>query len=288
MIKLFFGSFFRKKANASPELNINLSRHVVFSFPPKKIYKNNQVKTCQIEGHNIFTIIPTAVKNDQMLFYLHGGAYKMGITYPHWSFINKIAVESGTTLTIMDYPIAPNSGYKETFHWVLAAYQALSKEVDASKIILMGDSAGGGLTLALAQHLKQVKRSQPKSMILLSPWLDVTMKNPEINFFEKRDKFLSKRSLIESGKLYARGEDRKNYMISPIYGDLNGLADIYLFIGGDEILVADARKLRELSKEAKVNLHYYEFEEMFHVWMLFPVPEAKKVRDLIHDIIMMN
>lgn len=284
LIKLFFGFFFRRKANASPELNIKLSRRIVFSLPPKKVYKNNQVKTRQIQGSSVFTIIPGSL-NNKMIFYLHGGAYIVGITYPHWNFINKISIESATKLTIIDYPIAPENSYRETFHSVLAAYQALLKEYDASKIIFIGDSAGGGLALALAQRLKQEKLPQPKCMILLSPWLDVTMSNPEIIYLEKKDKFLSRRSLIESGKLYAKGADRRNYMISPIYGDLNGLADIHLFIGGHDILAADARKLRDLAHHATVNLHYYEFDKMFHVWMLFPIPEAKKVCHLMNDII---
>lgn len=285
LIKLFFGFFFRRKANASPEWNIKLSRRIALTFPPKKIYKTNQVETRQIQGSNVFTIIPDTVNSDKMIFYLHGGAYITGITYPHWHFVSKISVTSATRLTIIDYPIAPENDYRETFHSVLTAYEELLKEYDASKIVFIGDSAGGGLALALAQRLKQEKLPQPRCLILLSPWLDVTMSNPEIQYLEKKDKFLSKRSLIESGKLYARDADRRNYMISPIYGDLNGLADIHLFTGGHEILAADARKLRDLAQHANVNFHYYEFDKMFHVWMLFPIPEAKKVRQVMTDII---
>lgn len=286
LIKLFFGFFFRKKFNASPEWNIKLSRRIVLTFPPKKIYKNKQVKIRQIHGSNVFTIVPDTVNNDKMIFYLHGGAYITGITYPHWHFVNKISVKSATRLTIIDYPIAPENSFTETFQSILAAYEELLREYDASKIIFIGDSAGGGLALALAQRLKQEKLPQPKCMILLSPWLDVTMSNPEIKYLEKKDKFLSKRSLMESGKLYAQETDPRNYMISPIYGDLNGLADIHLFIGGHEILVADARKLRDLAQHATVNFHYYEFNKMFHVWMLFPIPEAKKVCHIMNDIMM--
>ncbi len=285
LIKSFFGFFFKRKADASPEWNIKLSRRIVLTMPPQKIYKNKKIETSQILGKHVFTITPDCVHNDKMIFYLHGGAYVTGITYPHWHFINKIAAKTGTSLTIIDYPIAPENSYKETFDCLIAAYKELLNEYDASKIIFMGDSAGGGLALAFAQKLKQEILPQPSCMILLSPWLDVTMSNPEIKSLEKKDKFLSKKLLITSGKLYAKDTDRRNYMISPIYGNLNGLADIYLFIGGDEILVADARKLRELAQHAEVNFHYHEFDKMFHVWMLFPIPEAKRVYHLINDII---
>lgn len=284
--EFFLRPIYSRKANASAELNIKLSRAIEAPHPPKSILKKNQIKTTCINQRNIFTVIPKKLQSDKIIFYLHGGAYIAGITRPHWHFINKISTTVAIKVAVVDYPIAPENSYIDTFDMVVPAYEAMLKEFLPSQIIFMGDSAGGGLALALAQVLKQKHLPQPLKMILLSPWLDVTMSNPDIGLLEKKDTLLSKNVLITAGKKYAKGADRKTPVISPIYGDFDGLANIYLFIGTHDLLLADARKLRDRLKNTGTGFSYYEFDEMFHIWMFLPIPEAKSVIKKIENIVM--
>ncbi len=108
----------------------------------------------------------------------------------------------------------------------------------------MGDSAGGGLALALAQKLKKDGMTQPQQIILLSPWLDVTMTNPEFKDREAGDPMLDIEGSQMAGKAYAGRLNTKNYLVSPMYGDLTGLAKISLFTSGKDMLIADVRKFR--------------------------------------------
>src|SRR5215510_1721621 len=139
----------------------------------------------------------------------------------------------------------------------------------------MGDSSGGGISLALAQRLREDGLAQPGRVILLSPWLDATLSNPEILEFDKIDPFLGVDGLKYGGEAYARDVDPKSYLVSPVYGCLEGLAPITLFIGTRDILYPDCRKLRDKATAEGVRIDFREYPEMVHDWMLAPMPEAK-------------
>jgi acetyl esterase/lipase len=149
----------------------------------------------------------------------------------------------------------------------------------------MGDSSGGGLALAFAQLLRNDSVAQPGQIILLSPWLDIGLTNPAIRDVDPSDNFLGVDGLKMAGEAYAGGVRPDYYLLSPVYGPLNGLAGISVFIGSREILVADTRKLKSLAEEKGIALNYYEYPEMFHAWMLFNLPESKKARLEILELI---
>lgn len=284
--EFFLRPIYSKKANASAELNIKLSRTIEAPFPPKLIFRKNQVEQLSVQGRNVFKVVPRFLSNSKIIFYLHGGAYIAGITWPHWRFINKISSQTGVKFAVLDYPIAPENTYIDTIGMALSTYNVLLKDHSPSQIIFMGDSAGGGLALALAQILRKKKLPQPHKMILLCPWLDVSMVNPDIEIFERKDSLLSKKVLITAGKYYANGADSKLPEMSPIYGDFEGLTQTHVFIGTHDILAADARKLNDQLKNTNINMSYYEFDKMFHVWMFFPIPEARDAIRKINEIIL--
>ena len=150
----------------------------------------------------------------------------------------------------------------------------------------MGDSAGGGFALALAQKSKVDDIQQPRKIILLSPWLDISLGNPQIEEVDPFDPFLGVPGLRKAGAAYAGNSDPANFLLSPIYGPLQGLAQISLFIGSRDILVADARKLYRLATQQGTSINYREYESMLHVWMLLNFPESKKAQREIMDLIM--
>lgn len=224
-------------------------------------------------------------KSKNTILYLHGGGYIKQPSIFHWRFIGKIAEETNRQIIVPIYPKAPNCSYEQAFEKVLPLYKWLEELTDQSTITLMGDSAGGGFALALAQWLLKKELPQPQDIILLSPWLDITMENPEAARLEERDPMLGIYGLVQMGKSYAGNANPNYYLLSPLNGELNGLGKITLFVGTHEVLLPDARKFRDIALSKGVSIKYYEYPKMNHIFVLFPIPEAKKARKKIVHII---
>jgi acetyl esterase/lipase len=147
----------------------------------------------------------------------------------------------------------------------------------------IGDSAGGGFCLSFAQFLRNVKfKRMPEKLVLLSPWVDISMSNPEIKEFEKKDLLLDPKQLLICSHNFAGGLDLKNPIISPLYGDLNELGKIGIFVGTHEIFLPDCRKLREKVEESNTDIFYKEYDNMQHDWMIFPIKEREI---LLNDVV---
>lgn len=219
-----------------------------------------------------------ATKNKMPLkhvLYLHGGAYIHQPNLLHWRFVHELTEEMPLSVTIPLYPKAPYHTYVQSYAKVLLLYRKLLNEVGADNIILMGDSAGGGFALGLAQYLLEKDLPQPAQIILMSPWLDITLTHPEIEKYADLDPMLSADALRVDGQCYAGNMDPNHYMLSPINGKFKGLAPIALFVGTHEIFLPDARKLKEKLEESKMDFYYFEYPNMNHIFTTYPIPEAK-------------
>ena len=253
------------------------------SEPTKKILSSYHVDKYQVKGRNVFTLNPG--EGHKHILYLHGGAYVEGFLRPHWDFMHMLIKNLDCTITAPDYPLAPENTYLQTFEMMSELYRQLIEKVDQKDFVIMGDSSGGGLALALSQKMRNENLRQPAQIILLSPWLDIGLTNPEIKDIDPSDLFLGVDSLRDAGKAYAGDADPGSYLLSPVNGPLDGLGKISVFIGSREILVADARKLKARSIEEGIGLNYYEYAGMFHTWMLLNFPESKKAKRQIIAII---
>lgn len=217
--------------------------------------------------------------------YLHGGAYVQNFVKQHWKFLAMLVEHTHCTITAPDYPLAPKYTYADAFEMVIPLYKELILRAGGN-MILMGDSAGGGFALALAQRMRSESITQPKKIILLSPWLDITLSNPEIKKISPFDPFLSVVGLRTAGLCYAGSSDPENFMLSPIYGSLEHLGDISVFMGSKDIFAADARKLTRLARKKGISINYREYPDMVHVWMLLNFQESKLARQEIVSLIL--
>ncbi len=253
--------------------------------PPKDIYKVCNVDKSQVEGRNVFILSPKKHVSSNHILYLHGGAYVQNFVKQHWSFLSMLVRETNCTVTAPDYPLAPEYTYKHAFEMLMPLYQRILLSVKPEDTMLMGDSAGGGLALALAQKIKLEKLPPPNQVILLSPWLDITLTNPAITEIDRLDPFLSVRGLRRAGLAYAGQSDPNCFMLSPINGELEQVGEISIFIGTCDLLVADARKLKSIAEKKCVSVNYREYPGMVHVWMFLSFPEAKLAQKEIFDLI---
>ena len=208
------------------------------------------------------------------VFYLHGGAYFMDITNAHWKLLKKLVEGANVRLIVPAYRLLPFATYREAFDLIVPLYKAYRESNPDQKVILMGDSAGGGLSLAVTEQFKADGIRLPDELILLSPWVDVAMDNGQIDKYQSRDPFLTVQSLSNCAERWKDDLDAHDWHVSPIYGDLKGIRNVTVFVGTSEIFFPDVTKFfrmldRDPSNELIVG------DEMNHVYPLFPIPEAK-------------
>jgi len=249
---------------------------------PKSIFKKCHVEIEEYNDRKVWTITPKTHAGQSVILFLHGGAYYANISHLHWKFVEQLQTATNATILVPDYPLAPQSSGKDTYRFLDAVYAKLIHHKPDKQIVFMGDSSGGGLALGFAMHIKNEGIQQPEQIILISPWLDVSMSNPAILKLDASDKILSIEGLKMAGKKYAGDWDVTDYRVSPVYGDFFGLGKISVFIGTHEVFLADALRLKRLMEEKGAGFNYFEYPQMFHDWVI--VSNLKEAKDAINRI----
>lgn len=202
----------------------------------------------------------------RIILWFHGGAYCMGSPVTHRTLAGHLALQASAEVWVPDYRLAPENPYPAAIDDALAAYQALLDEgIKPSLITLGGDSAGGGLVLALALRLRGMTLPMPASLLLVSPWAD--LEHPEkAHIPDDIDVMLSWDLLEKSADHYARGQ-RQEALVSPLQADLGGLPPALVVVGSDEILLPDARRIvASINQQGGLAaLHLYQ--DMWHVFL---------------------
>ena len=178
------------------------------------------------------------------VFYIHGGAYEMDFIPLHWTFIEKLIKETNALVIAPAYRLVPFGTYKEAFDLIVPVYKKYCEDHPEKKIIMMGDSAGGGLSLALTEYFKAEGIRVPDELILYSPWVDVSMENEEeFKDLIPRDPMITANDIWPAAQGWAGDRDIHDPLISPIFGDLKGLRNVTVFLGTEEVLYPDVRKM---------------------------------------------
>ena len=251
------------------------------------VIPDESIYTCNIEqkmymNRKVFILTPENVeKTDMVILYFHGGSYMAEIAQEHWSFLEKIINNTGATVIIPDYPLSPKHDYRDVFNLVDPLYKEIVSRIDTNNFIVMGDSAGGGLALALEEKItsENSEYKLPVKTILISPWLDVRLGNPEIDEAQKNDKQLNKDTLKLAGIAYAGNDDINSYLVNPVDGDLSKLQNITIFTGTYDILNPDVHVLEERAKTQGIRIDVREYEGASHIWILKDSKEEKELID---------
>lgn len=216
-----------------------------------------------------------------VLFYIHGGYYLHQPLKFHMKMLKRILKDGNTTLVLPIYPKAPWHTVEDSFDNMVSLFKKIKEENKDKKIILSGDSAGGGYSLAIAESLD----AQPDELILLSPWVDISMKNEEAKSYIKVDPMLSMEKAIYAGNAWKGKLDENDYHVSPINGDLSKLKNVTIFVGTHEYFYPDNTLLYDKLKDKNVNATLYVGEMLNHVYPAFPCREGHKAIKQIIEII---
>ncbi len=214
-----------------------------------------------------------------VILYLHGGGYVAGcLNYARGS-ASVLATETNRHVLAVAYRLAPESPFPAALEDALCAYRYLL-DAGYTRISLAGESAGGGLIFALCLKLKELGLPMPDRLVGISPWTDLKFTGESHSVNSKKDPTLSGRALRVAARAYADGQEG-NPLVSPVYGDLTGFPRALLFAGSRELLLDDARMLAERLCACSCHCELIVEEGMWHVYVLFKIPEARKALDKI-------
>ena len=254
----------------------------------KEIKESCNVEVERFMGRKIFIIRPKEeVEEERRILYFHGGSYMAEMSSYHWNFIENLVLDTKMTVIIPDYPLTPKYTYKDVFKMVKPLYKEIIEEVKPENLILMGDSAGGGLSLALLEEVSEENYELPGKTILISPWLDVRLTNPEIDEVQKKDKELNKEALKVAGIAYAGDDGIDSYLVNPIDGDLSKLSNITILTGTSDILNPDVHVLEERGKEQGIDINVKEYEGAGHIWIINEKGDRELIDKGYQDLINM-
>ena len=250
--------------------------------PSARMMSRLDVQHQVVDGIEVYRLAPKATSTaTRHLLYLHGGAYIRPITVHHWRFLQALVEAEGYTITVPLYPLAPEATCTQAVEAAVAVYQHTCSAEQVASLSVMGDSAGGGLALALCYALRERGERLPASLVLICPWLDVRMTHPAIAAHEQHDPMLAAVGLKEAGRLYAGDLPADHPYVSPIKGELAGLPPTLLFAGTRDIACHDELQFVELTRAAGVQVELQLGEGLIHVWPILPIPEGKAARQVI-------
>ena len=243
-----------------------------------------KVEAIELGGVNCQLLIPADADDDRVIMYLHGGGYLLGSLQSHAGLASEIGKSASCRVLQVDYRLAPEHQFPAPIEDACKVYHALlAGGTKSEKIILAGDSAGGGMVIACIASLKESGSALPGAAVCLSPWLDLKFTGESITSCKEVDPIIDTEVLSMMVSAYMGEQDPEQYKASPLHADLQGFPPLLIQVGECEILLSDSERLAEKAREAQLDLVYEKWPEMIHVWQLF-YPHLTEARTAIAKI----
>ena len=223
----------------------------------------------RIQAGNVYAewITCGEVDTEKIFMFIHGGGYYRGSIAATRATVARISAEVKVRCLSIEYRLAPEHPFPAAIDDTYTAYNWLIKEgLKPKNIIVSGQSAGGGLCLALLLKIKQNRQFQPKGVVALSPWTDLSQSGKTMITNAKIDPVISKEYLDRMANLYLSKTPNITPLASPLYGDLSGLPPMLVQVGSAETMLDDSKRFVEKAKKAKVDVKIEIWEDMFHGW----------------------
>ena len=230
----------------------------------------------------------TGASPDRNVLYFHGGGYAVGSPRSHRGLAKRISAQSAARILVPDYRLAPEHLFPAAVDDGLSAYRWLISEgIAADRIALAGDSAGGGLALAVLLALRDGGEALPACAVLLSPWADMKCSGESYQARASMDPIVSAEMCLGMAEMYVGEADHRHPHASPVYGNFEGLPPILVQVGEREIVVDDALAIERRAKEAGVPVQVDIWKHMIHQWQLYAsvVEDGRRAIEEIGDFI---
>jgi epsilon-lactone hydrolase len=221
---------------------------------------------------------------DRVILYLHGGGYVIGSINTHRAMVSRIARASNARALAIDYRLAPEHPFPAAVEDATAAYRwLLAQGYKPGKIVIAGDSAGGGLTIVLLLAIRDAGLPMPAGAVPISPWTDLEGTGESVRTRAAKDVMVTIENLTGSAKQYYGTHDPKDPLVSPVHGNFRGLPPMLIQVGDAEILLDDATRVAKSAKAAGVEVELEVWDDMPHVWHVFAklLPEGQQAIDKI-------
>lgn len=282
-INSFFTSAYKKSDTTSPDSLADIRKRL--NEDAEKKSKSSKIIFSKIKMENISVemTVPKNKTSENIIFYIHGGAFMIGIVSYNRRYAEMIASESGCTVYSIEYSLSPENKYPTALNECEKVYLKLRENHPESKIAFTGDSAGGGLCIALALRLKEKHYPLPSSIVVHSPVMDMSGKlDRSIN--ENHDKIIrySRFGLIKN--IYAGENNPENYEISPIYGDYKDFPPTFITCSDSETMYADSIELDKLIETAGGTVKTVEMNGAFHAFAVMGT-KATETGELMNEYI---
>lgn len=246
------------------------------------------IRHSPLAGVPVEWVGPAAASERGLVLYLHGGAYVTGSPATHRGLTARLARAAGVQLVVPDYRLAPEHPHPAAVDDAFAVYNALLLQgCPAKKIIIAGDSAGGGIAMALALRIKAAALPQPAGIVLLSPYVDMTLSGQSMQAPGQKEWLLTKSFMQAAVRHYMGQQALTQPSASPLFADLSGLAPLFIQVGTDEVLLDDSTRLALAATQKAVPVTLQIWPRLWHVWQLHggQMPEADRAIAAMADFV---
>lgn len=253
------------------------------SPPPRSLRRHHAVDRMPLGDFDCIVVAPGGRDTGRAALYLHGGSYIHPMAAQQWTLVDRLAA-AGVRVVVPDYGLAPHFTHRDAYPLLSEAYRRLVAERGAAGTTVIGDSAGGGLALGLAQSVLDTDLPQPRRLVLLAPWVDLTLDDPAVRRSEAADPWLTRAGLVAAGRAWAGGDDPRLAALSPIEGPIDGLAPIRTFVGDRDLLLPDVLRLQRRFRSAGLGADRFSLVVQPggpHNYPLLPVPEGRLAQHAI-------
>jgi acetyl esterase/lipase len=226
--------------------------------------------------------------DERVIYYLHGGGYVMGSINTHREMISRLSRAARARALAIDYRLAPENPFPAAVGDSTGAYRWLiSTGVDRARLVIAGDSAGGGLTVATLVALRDAGDPLPAAAVCLSPWVDLEGLGESMTTRAEMDPMVQREDILELAEAYLGDTHPRTPLAAPLYADLRGLPPLLIQVGTAELLLDDSTRLAERARSAGVDVILEPWDDMFHMWHFFAamLPEGQQAIDRIGEFI---
>lgn len=233
-------------------------------------------------------IVAPGAADNTVVLYLHGGGYVIGSINSHRDLMARLSRAAGAKVLGLNYRLAPENPHPAAVEDATAAYRwLLAKGTKPNRIVIGGDSAGGGLTLATLVSLRDAGTPLPAAAVCISPWTDMEASGASMKTKAAVDPLVVPGMLENMVKMYLAGNNPRAPLASPLHAEMKGLPPLLIQVGGREVLLDDSTRVAERAKKAGVAVTLDVWEEMIHVWHLFAgiLPEGQKAIEQVGQFV---